>query len=98
MVIVLATLGTRVAFALPLDLRANWIFRVTPVAPARECMMASRRALLLLSIPVWIGSAVLCLRLWPWRQAAGHLMVLGLLGILLGGLALRGFWKLPFTC
>ena len=96
---VLAVVGTRVVFALPLDLRANWIFRVTPVAPARECMTASRRALLLLSAaPVWIGSAVLCLRLWPWRQATGHLVVLGLLGMLLGDLALRGFWKLPFTC
>jgi hypothetical protein len=95
---VLAVVGTRVVFALPLDLRANWIFRVTPVAPARECMTASRRALLMLSAtPVWIGSAVLCLRLWPWRQATGHLVVLGLLGILLGDLALRGFWKLPFT-
>ena len=28
MMIVLAAVGTRVAFALPLDLRANWIFRV----------------------------------------------------------------------
>ena len=96
---VLAVVGTRVVFALPLDLRANWIFRVTPAGPARECMTACRRALLLLSAaPVWIGSAVLCLRLWPWRQATGHLVVLGLLGVLLGELALRGFWKLPFTC
>ena len=96
---VLAMVGTRVVFALPLDLRANWIFRVTPVAPAKECTAASRRALLLLSAaPVWLGSAVLCLRLWPWRQAAGHLALLGLLGMLLADLALRGFRKLPFTC
>jgi CubicO group peptidase (beta-lactamase class C family) len=96
---VLAVAGMRVVFALPLDLRANWIFRVTPVAPARECVAATRRALLLLSAaPVWTGSTVLCLRLWPWRQATVHLVVLGLLGVLLGDLALRGFWKLPFTC
>jgi hypothetical protein len=96
---VLAVVGTRVVFALPLDLRANWIFRVTPLAAVRECLTAGRRALLLLSVaPVWIGSAVLCLRAWPWPQAAGHLAVLGLLGLLLGELALRGFGKLPFAC
>ena len=31
-------------------------------------------------------------------ERSGHLAVLGLLGMLLGDLALRGFWKLPFTC
>ncbi len=96
---VLAVVGTRVVFALPLDLRANWIFRVLPLAPPRDCLTAGRRALLLLSVtPVWLGSAVFCLRAWPWPQAAGHLAVLGLLGLLLGELALRGFGKLPFAC
>jgi hypothetical protein len=38
------------------------------------------------------------LRLWPWRQAAGHLAVLGLLGMLLADLGMRGFRKIPFTC
>jgi hypothetical protein len=96
---VLAVVGTRVVFALPLDLRANWIFRVLPLAPPRDCLTAGRRALLLLSVtPVWFGSAVFCLRAWPWPQAAGHLAVLGLLGLLLGELALSGFGKLPFAC
>jgi hypothetical protein len=97
--LVLAVVGTRVVFALPLDLRANWIFRVTPVARANPCLAAARQALLLLAVvPVWIASAVLCLRLWPWRQAAGHLALLALLGLLIGELAMRGFCKIPFTC
>ena len=25
-----SVVGTRIAFALPLDLRANWVFRITP--------------------------------------------------------------------
>jgi CubicO group peptidase (beta-lactamase class C family) len=95
----LAVVGTRVVFAIPLDLRANWIFRIAGVRPGPEILAASRRALLLLSVaPVWLGSAVLCLRLWPWRQAAGHLVVLGLLGMLLTDICLRGFRKIPFTC
>ena len=39
-------LGTRVGFAMPLDLTANWIFRVTPVGGVTECLQANRRALL----------------------------------------------------
>jgi hypothetical protein len=96
---VLAVVGTRVVFALPLDLRANWIFRITGVRGGPETLAASRRALLLLSAaPVWLGSAVLCLWLWPWRQAAGHLLLLGLIGILLADISLRGFRKVPFAC
>jgi CubicO group peptidase (beta-lactamase class C family) len=95
----LAVGGTRVVFALPLDLRANWIFRVAGVRGGPETLAATRRSLLLLSVaPVWIGSALLSLRLWPWRQAAGHLAVLGLLGLFLANLALHGFRKIPFAC
>jgi hypothetical protein len=95
----LGVVGTRVVFAMPLDLRANWIFRVTGLRGGPESLAASRRSLLLLSVaPVWLGSAVLCLWLWPWRQAAGHLVVLGLIGMLLTDICLRNFRKIPFTC
>ena len=95
----LAVAGTRVVFALPLELRANWIFRITSVPAGPETLAAGRRSLLLLSVaPVWMGSAVLCLRLWPWRQAVGHLAILGLIGFLLADLCLHGFRKIPFTC
>ena len=99
MMMVLAVLGTRVAFALPLDLRANWIFRVIGVRGGLETLAASRRALLLLSVmPVWLVTAVVCLWLWPGRQNAGHLVVLGLLGMILADICLLRFRKIPFTC
>jgi hypothetical protein len=41
---------------------------------------------------------VLFLTLWPWRVAAGHLLVLGLLGITVTELCLQGTQKIPFTC
>jgi hypothetical protein len=95
----LAVVGTRVVFAMPLDLRANWIFRSAGLQRGPHILAASRRSLLLLSVaPVWLASAVLCLRLWPWRLAAGHLVVLGLLGMLLADICLLGFRKIPFTC
>jgi hypothetical protein len=88
-----------VAFALPLELRANWVFRSVGLIDASQTLTAVRRALILLSVaPVWLGSAAICLWLWPWRQAAGHLAVLGLLGMILVDLALYSFRKIPFTC
>jgi hypothetical protein len=96
---VLGVVGTRVVFAMPLDLRANWIFRITGLRPGPQIPAAIRRSLLWLSVaPVWLASAVLCWRIWPWRQAAGHLLVLGLIGMLLADICLHGFRKIPFTC
>ncbi|MGA2146392.1 MAG: serine hydrolase [Bryobacteraceae bacterium] len=94
-----AVLGARVVFSMPLDLKANWVFRVTPIRGAADCMVASRRALYVLSVvPVFVTSAVVFLWMWPWRPAAGHLAVLGLLGAILTELCLGNFHKIPFTC
>jgi hypothetical protein len=91
--------GTRVVFSMPLDLRANWIFRMTEVRGAHEYMAAIRRPLFVLAVaPVWAASAALFFRIWPWRPAAEHLAVLGLWGIILGYVCLYGFQKIPFTC
>ena len=49
-------------------------------------------------VPVWAASAALFLSIWPWRLVAGHLIVLGLFGMTLAYLCLRGFHKIPFTC
>jgi hypothetical protein len=95
----LAIVGARVVFALPLQLPANWIFRSIGVQAGPGTLAATRRALLALSlVPVWLATAVVCLRLWPWRAAAAHLAVLGLLGVALTDLALHGFRKIPFAC
>ena len=92
-------LGIRTVFSLPLDLRANWLFRVTPAAGGRDRLSAVRRALLAAStLPVLAASAALLLWFWPWTTVAQHLLVLGLLGSLLADVSLRGFRKIPFTC
>ena len=74
-------------------------FRVIGVRGGLQTLAASRRALLLLSVaPVWLVTAVVCLGLWPGRQNAGHIVVLGLLGMILADLFLLRFRKIPFTC
>ena len=99
MMMALAVLGARVVFAMPLELRANWIFRVAGVTGGPKTLAATRRSLAMLSaLPIWLATAALCLRLWPWQQAAGHLALLGLLAVIFIELGVRGFDKIPFAC
>ena len=91
--------GTRIVFSVPLALRANWIFRLTEVRGVPEYLVAIRRPLFVLAVaPLWTASAALFLSIWPWRTAAGHLVVLGLWEMILAYLCLHGFQKIPFTC
>jgi hypothetical protein len=84
---------------MPLDLRANWIFRVTPVRGGPASLSAARFSLYLLAwLPVWAGSAEWFLSVWPWRMAAAHLLAFGLMGALVVELCLYRFRKIPFTC
>jgi hypothetical protein len=99
MVMCSAVLGVRVAFAMPIDLRANWIFRVLPVRGGSETRAAVRRTLFALAVaPVWLITTVVLFWMWPWDQTAGHLAILGLIGIVLVELCLQSFHKIPFTC
>lgn len=99
-VVLLAWLaGMRAVCAMPLELRANWIFRVTSLPSTKACLRASRRVMYVLGLaPVWIGYAVVLLVIWPWYAAAEHIAVLVLVGATLAELWLHGFHKIPFTC
>lgn len=91
--------GLRVAFGLPMEPRANWIFQVTGVKAGRAVMHARRLAFVLLGVaPVWTLSAVLLLVNWPWTDAAGHLLILLFTGLILVEVFLTGPQKLLFTC
>jgi CubicO group peptidase (beta-lactamase class C family) len=92
-------LAVRVVACMPLELRANWVFQITPVEGGAETAAAVRIAFYVLGLtPAWAASACVFLCLWPWRAAVGHLAVLGLLGIAATELCLSGFHKIPFTC
>jgi len=99
LIVCAAVLGTRVVFSMPLEVRANWIFRVMPLPGTPACLAAGRRSLYALAVaPILAGSAALFLWLWPWKAALGHLAYLVLLATILAELCLHGFHKLPFTC
>lgn len=94
-----AILGIRVVFSIPLELRANWIFRVASHAGAHQCVATCRCSLYVLALlPVWVAAAALFFWLWPWQIAAKHLVLLGMLGIGIIELAVYDFHKIPFTC
>jgi hypothetical protein len=94
-----AILGVRVLFSIPLDLKANWIFRVVPIHGGIDCLSASRRTLLVLGVaPVLAASTIFFLSIWAWQEALGHLVVLALLALIMSELCLSNFRKIPFTC
>jgi len=94
-----AVVGMRVVFSMPLDLRANWTFRVLPLPGVTGCLAAIRRSLFSLAVaPTWVVLAAVLFWLWPWQAAAEHLLLLGLLGVIIAELSLHGFQKIPFTC
>jgi hypothetical protein len=94
-----AVVGTRVVFSLPLDMQANWVFRITPVRGGRGILLARRRALLIVGLaPAWLLAAAGFLTIRPGPEGAGHVLVLGLAGLIIAEVCLWGVPKLPFTC
>ena len=96
---ILWVVGTRVVFSIPLDLRANWIFRVIPIRGGIDCLSARRRAMFVLTIvPALVCFGAWFLSLFPLKQAIAHLTLVGLFGAILAELCLQGIQKIPFTC
>jgi CubicO group peptidase (beta-lactamase class C family) len=108
--LIFAIIGTRLAFAMPKDLRANWVFRVcVPPRASRELPSvgtiadaagrSARATLLLLAgAPVLVVTAAVAFRRWPLPATIGHLIVLALLASILCDVCLYSFHKIPFTC
>ena len=91
--------GIRIAFAIPVEVRANVVFRVTDAFGSRAWFTAARKALLAFAVaPVLLVSAAAYGVFWPFWKAAGHLMFLTVVGLLLVETALRKWDKIPFAC
>jgi hypothetical protein len=91
-----AVIGTRIVFALPLELPSNWIFLITEVHGVHRYLTAIRRPLFVLGILLpWTACAITFFIIWPWRAAAAHVGILGLWGLFLAYLCLGGYRKIP---
>jgi len=94
-----AVIGARAVFALPVSLRANWIFRLTAIYHPCAYLAAVRKSLLALAAaPVCLVSAVAYLSIWPEGAALEHIAILLAVSFLLADLSLYQFRKIPFAC
>jgi len=91
--------GLRLAFEFPAELRSNWTFRIQVDHTTPECSALAQRLMLTFVLP-WSFTLVLPLYVfgWGWRTGLVHTIVVALCSILLTGILLRNFRKIPFTC
>jgi hypothetical protein len=91
--------GLRFVFDIPIDLRPNWIFRLSLHDTSHECIPLARRVMLTFIFP-WLLAAILpvSLYLWGWIPALLHTALIIIWSVLLADILLVRFRKVPFTC
>jgi hypothetical protein len=91
--------GLRVSFSIPVEVRANWLFRLTDPYASGAYLDATRKTLLLFAlVPVLAIASPIYMAVWPLPRALGHTGFLAVFGLLAIELSLTGFAKVPFTC
>ena len=99
MILLLAIIGARAVFALPVSQAASWVFRLTAVHRPALYFAAIRKSMfVLVAGPIWIGYAILYLSIWPSRPALEHLALLAAIGVFIVQRAFYRFRKIPFAC
>jgi hypothetical protein len=92
-------IGVRLAFEIPSDLRANWIFRFWLAPDDRQARPIARRILLVFIFPWLIPLCfVVTLKFFGWTNALLHTAILIVSDVMLVEIALINFRKIPFTC
>jgi hypothetical protein len=91
--------GMRHVFAVPAELRANWVFRVSDRGEARRCLAGVKKAMMVFGVlPLFALLLPLHVLLWGWRPALLHILFGTVVSWLLVEVLLASFEKLPFTC
>lgn len=91
--------GLRHTFALPSELRANWLFQVSGRDDAAAFMPGMRKAMLVMGVaPLFAALLPLYAILWGWKLAVLHVLFGFVVAWLLLDALMARFAKLPFTC
>jgi hypothetical protein len=91
--------GIRVAVAIPVEPKANWIFRIREPADRDAAINGTRAMMLLIGVvPTTVLAGISAGALWGWWPALAHPAVCGAMGWLLTELLLIRIDKMPFTC
>ena len=89
----------RFMFAVPTEIRANWVFRITEVDDRSAYLTGARTALWMLGVaPVALVTCPIYLALWGPRLAFAHTVFWVLMAGMLTELLLCRFHKVPFAC
>ncbi len=91
--------GMRVAIAIPIEPKANWLFRLCEASDRAAAMGGVRTAMLIVGVvPTALVALVTAGALWGVWPAIVHAGVCALMGVLLVEILMAGLDKLPFTC
>ena len=91
--------GIRYIFTIPVELPANWLFRVTENQDRRQTLNGARRILIWFGIvPLFCVLSPFYFVLWGPGVAIAHLVFSVTISILLAEALVLDFWKIPFTC
>ena len=91
--------GMRHVFAVPAELRANWVFQVSDRGEARRCLAGVKKAMIVLGVvPLFALLLPLHVLFWGWRTALLHILFGVVVSWLLAEVLLVSFEKFPFTC
>jgi len=92
-------LGMRVLFTFPVELGANWLFRladeddpITPLRAVRKLMVVAG------VVPVCAAALPMYAVLWGWQMGFRHVLLSLLIALTLLQMLTTGFHKIPFTC
>jgi hypothetical protein len=89
----------RIAFEMPADLRANWIFKFCIAPDSQEARPIARRVLHALTLS-WLAPATFAFTFsfFGWQDALLHTAIFVAASILLTEILIVNFRKIPFTC
>jgi hypothetical protein len=91
--------GMRHVFAVPAELRANWMFQVSDRGEARRCLAGVKKAMIVLGVvPLFALLLPLHVLFWGWQPALLHMLFGAVVALLLVEVLLANFEKFPFTC
>jgi hypothetical protein len=94
-----ALVGMRVAFAIPVTINANWVIRLREPGEIGAAMDGALTAMLMWAVaPFVLVSAISAGVLWGLGVASLHAVVTALLGWLLSEVLTFRLCKIPFTC
>jgi hypothetical protein len=92
-------LGMRMLFTFPVELGANWLFRLTDEDNPSTPLRAVRKLMVVAGIvPVCAAALPMYAVLWGWQIGLRHVVLSLLIALTMLQMLTTGFHKIPFTC